>query len=169
MRICNIGLQTLTPCIKKLLLAQRDQKEQIENLLSQLDCWDGPDGEPLIYHGWTLTSKLLFKVTHQCFVFWIFQSWPLYQPSSSKWYCHAEWTEIALQDVLHDAILPYAFSTSSYPLILSIENHCTKEQQDKMAHHFKNILGNLLYIQPVDTSRWTNVKYFLTFWKEHHS
>ena len=64
MRICNIGLQTLTPCIKKLLLAQRDQKEQIENLLSQLDCWDGPDGEPLIYHGWTLTSKLLFKVTH---------------------------------------------------------------------------------------------------------
>ena len=29
----------------------------------QLDCWDGPDGEPLIYHGWTLTSKLLFKVT----------------------------------------------------------------------------------------------------------
>ena len=64
MRICNIGLQTLTPCIKKLLLAQRDQKEQIRILLSQLDCWDGPDGEPLIYHGWTLTSKLLFKVTH---------------------------------------------------------------------------------------------------------
>ena len=81
----------------------------------------------------------------------------------------AEWTEIAPQDVLHDAILPYAFSTSSYPLILSIENHCTKEQQDKMAHHFKDILGNLLYTQPVDTSRWTNVKYFLKIWKDRHS
>ena len=31
----------------------------------QLDCWDGQDGEPVIYHGWTLTSKLLFKVEQQ--------------------------------------------------------------------------------------------------------
>jgi len=83
----------------------------------ELDCWDGPDGEPLIYHGWTLTSKLLFK------------------------------------DVLHDAILPYAFSASCYPLVLSIENHCNKEQQDRMAEHFKAILGQLLYTAPVDTSR----------------
>uniref|UniRef100_A0AAY5EKY8 Phosphoinositide phospholipase C n=1 Tax=Electrophorus electricus TaxID=8005 RepID=A0AAY5EKY8_ELEEL len=27
----------------------------------ELDCWDGPNGEPLIYHGHTLTSKVLFK------------------------------------------------------------------------------------------------------------
>ena len=27
----------------------------------ELDIWDGPDGEPLIYHGHTLTSKVLFK------------------------------------------------------------------------------------------------------------
>ena len=26
-----------------------------------VDCWDGPDGEPVIYHGHTLTSKILFK------------------------------------------------------------------------------------------------------------
>lgn len=26
----------------------------------ELDCWDG-DGEPIIYHGHTLTSKILFK------------------------------------------------------------------------------------------------------------
>lgn len=26
-----------------------------------VDCWDGPDGEPIIYHGYTLTSKILFK------------------------------------------------------------------------------------------------------------
>lgn len=25
-----------------------------------VDCWDGPDGEPIIYHGYTLTSKIKF-------------------------------------------------------------------------------------------------------------
>ncbi|MED6246752.1 1-phosphatidylinositol 4,5-bisphosphate phosphodiesterase delta-4 [Ataeniobius toweri] len=27
----------------------------------EVDCWDGSDGEPVVYHGHTLTSKLLFK------------------------------------------------------------------------------------------------------------
>ncbi|XP_061090272.1 1-phosphatidylinositol 4,5-bisphosphate phosphodiesterase delta-4-like isoform X2 [Conger conger] len=27
----------------------------------ELDCWDGPNGEPIIYHGHTFTSKILFK------------------------------------------------------------------------------------------------------------
>ncbi|KAF9539096.1 Phospholipase C [Mortierella hygrophila] len=27
----------------------------------ELDCWDGPDGQPVIYHGHTLTSKILFR------------------------------------------------------------------------------------------------------------
>ena len=26
-----------------------------------VDCWDGDDGEPVIYHGHTLTSKILFR------------------------------------------------------------------------------------------------------------
>ena len=26
-----------------------------------VDCWDGDDGEPVIYHGHTITSKILFK------------------------------------------------------------------------------------------------------------
>ena len=25
-----------------------------------MDCWDGPDGTPIIYHGHTLTSKIKF-------------------------------------------------------------------------------------------------------------
>ena len=29
--------------------------------LFPVDCWDGEDGEPIIYHGFTLTSKILFK------------------------------------------------------------------------------------------------------------
>ncbi len=27
----------------------------------ELDCWDGPDGEPIITHGYTLTSKITMK------------------------------------------------------------------------------------------------------------
>ena len=82
-----------------------------------VDCWDGGDSygeEPIIYHGWTMTSKILFK------------------------------------DVMQDAIKQYAFFKSNYPLILSIENHCSIEYQDKMAHHLETILGDMLYKEPVD-------------------
>ena len=83
----------------------------------ELDCWDGPNGEPMIYHGWAMaTSKLFFK------------------------------------DVLQYSIKPNAFVASSYPLILSIENHCSIAQQDKMAKYFVNILGDLLYTKSVDTN-----------------
>ena len=81
-----------------------------------MDCWDGPEGEPVIYHGWTLTSKLLFK------------------------------------DVIAEGIKPFAFTASNYPLILSIENHCSKVQQDRMAQHLVNILGHLLFKENVDPS-----------------
>lgn len=27
----------------------------------ELDCWDGPDGDPIIYHGYTRTSKIKFR------------------------------------------------------------------------------------------------------------
>lgn len=29
-------------------------------LLPSVDCWDGPDGKPIIYHGWTRTTKIKF-------------------------------------------------------------------------------------------------------------
>lgn len=35
--------------------------EPTEVCLPAVDCWDGPDGEPIVHHGYTLTSKILFK------------------------------------------------------------------------------------------------------------
>ncbi|KAL1280253.1 hypothetical protein QQF64_014853 [Cirrhinus molitorella] len=78
----------------------------------ELDCWDGSDGEPVIYHGYTLTSKVLFK------------------------------------DVIK-AIKEYAFKTSEYPVILSVENHCSVEQQKIMAEHLISILGSALVTKPL--------------------
>jgi len=79
----------------------------------ELDCWEGEKGEPIIYHGYTFTSKISFR------------------------------------DVVQ-TIKDYAFVSSPYPVILSIENHCKEKQQDKMAEIFKEILGDMLYILPVN-------------------
>lgn len=88
----------------------------------ELDCWDGDDGNPIIYHGYTLTSKITFENT--CI-----------------------------------AIKNYAFDTSPYPVILSIENHCSKSQQDKMAAIMKKVFGDSL----VTPTKWndTDIKGFL--------
>ena len=75
----------------------------------ELDLWDGPDNEPIIYHGRTLTSK------------------------------------ISARDVLENSILPYAFTASEYPLILSIENHLSSGQEEVFAGHVKKIFDELLY------------------------
>lgn len=61
-------------------------------LMNAVDCWDGDNLEPVIYHGHTLTTKILFK------------------------------------DVV-TACKKYAFEKSDFPLIFSIENHCSVEQQ----------------------------------------
>ncbi|TSO05367.1 1-phosphatidylinositol 4,5-bisphosphate phosphodiesterase delta-1 [Bagarius yarrelli] len=81
----------------------------------ELDVWDGSDGEPVIYHGYTLTSKILFK------------------------------------DVIR-AIKEYAFKTSEYPVILSLETHCSVDQQKLMATHMCSILGSALITKPLGES-----------------
>ncbi|XP_026229539.1 1-phosphatidylinositol 4,5-bisphosphate phosphodiesterase delta-1-like isoform X2 [Anabas testudineus] len=86
----------------------------------ELDCWDGSDDEPVIYHGYTLTSKILFK------------------------------------DVIR-AIKEYAFKTSDYPVILSLENHCSVAQQEVMAQHMSSILGSALITSPLGDSMPTNL------------
>uniref|UniRef100_A0A2I3HJB2 1-phosphatidylinositol 4,5-bisphosphate phosphodiesterase gamma n=1 Tax=Nomascus leucogenys TaxID=61853 RepID=A0A2I3HJB2_NOMLE len=81
----------------------------------ELDCWDGPDGKPVIYHGWTRTTKIKF-------------------------------------DDVVQAIKDHAFVTSSFPVILSIEEHCSVEQQRHMAKAFKEVFGDLLLMKPTEAS-----------------
>ncbi|XP_032118052.1 1-phosphatidylinositol 4,5-bisphosphate phosphodiesterase eta-2 isoform X3 [Sapajus apella] len=80
----------------------------------EVDCWDGPDGEPIVHHGYTLTSKILFK------------------------------------DVI-ETINKYAFIKNEYPVILSIENHCSVIQQKKMAQYLTDILGDKLDLSSVSS------------------
>jgi Ca2+-binding EF-hand superfamily protein len=73
----------------------------------EVDLWDGQSGEPVVYHGGTLTSKILFR------------------------------------DVLR-AIAENAFVASPYPVILSLENHLSAEQQDVAAAMIRTELGSML-------------------------
>ncbi|XP_074047457.1 1-phosphatidylinositol 4,5-bisphosphate phosphodiesterase delta-4 isoform X1 [Macrotis lagotis] len=79
----------------------------------EVDVWDGPSGEPIVYHGHTLTSRIPF------------------------------------QDVVA-TIAQYAFQTSDFPVIVSLENHCSWEQQEVIAQHLTEILGDRLLITTLD-------------------
>ncbi|KAM9359321.1 1-phosphatidylinositol 4,5-bisphosphate phosphodiesterase eta-1 [Symphorus nematophorus] len=78
----------------------------------EVDCWDGPDGEPMVQHGYTLTSKIPFK-----FVI--------------------------------ETINKYAFINNQFPVILSIENHCSIQQQKKIAQYLREIFGDKLDVGDV--------------------
>nr|XP_035111126.2 1-phosphatidylinositol 4,5-bisphosphate phosphodiesterase zeta-1 isoform X2 [Callithrix jacchus] len=79
----------------------------------EIDCWDGAQHEPVVYHGYTLTSKLLFKTVIQ-------------------------------------AIHKYAFMTSDYPVVLSLENHCSPAQQEVMADILQTTFGESLLSDMLD-------------------
>uniref|UniRef100_A0A1I8AVM3 Phosphoinositide phospholipase C n=1 Tax=Steinernema glaseri TaxID=37863 RepID=A0A1I8AVM3_9BILA len=57
-------------------------------------------------------------------------------------------SKISLRDVLH-TIRHYAFVTSEFPVILSIEDNCSVPAQRLMAQDIKEILGDLLLTSPV--------------------
>uniref|UniRef100_A0A5F8GFJ4 Phosphoinositide phospholipase C n=1 Tax=Monodelphis domestica TaxID=13616 RepID=A0A5F8GFJ4_MONDO len=80
----------------------------------EVDCWDGPDGEPVVHHGYTFTSKILFR------------------------------------DVV-ETINKTAFVKNEFPVILSIENHCSIQQQKKIARYLKEIFSDKLDLSSIDT------------------
>lgn len=45
-----------------------------------------------------------------------------------------------------DVIKAYAFTKNSYPVTLSIENHCGLEQKARIAQIMKDTFGDMLYV-----------------------
>ncbi|XP_051959147.1 1-phosphatidylinositol 4,5-bisphosphate phosphodiesterase delta-3-A [Xyrauchen texanus] len=62
---------------------------------------------------------------------------------------HTLTTKVPLKEVL-EAIAEYAFRASPYPLILSLENHCSVEQQTILARQLCSILGDKLLTKPLN-------------------
>ncbi|XP_007898261.1 inactive phospholipase C-like protein 1 [Callorhinchus milii] len=52
-----------------------------------------------------------------------------------------------------EVISKYAFMFSEYPLILSLGNHCSVEQQRVMVQHMKKILGNKIFTEHPNSSQ----------------
>lgn len=61
---------------------------------------------------------------------------------------------IDFNDVIY-AVLKYAFISSPYPLILSLEVHCNETNQTKMVSSLKTILGDSLVTQPIYPSQFS--------------
>ncbi|XP_065539490.1 1-phosphatidylinositol 4,5-bisphosphate phosphodiesterase zeta-1 [Lathamus discolor] len=86
----------------------------------EIDCWDGSNNEPVVYHGHTLTSKIPFRSVIQI-------------------------------------IEKYAFEVSDYPVVLSLENHCSPQQQEVMADYLESILGEKLLTSTFGEARVTQL------------
>ncbi|KAL4795425.1 hypothetical protein BDV19DRAFT_389298 [Aspergillus venezuelensis] len=78
----------------------------------EIDCWDGPDGRPIVSHGRTMTTSVLFA---DCIT----------------------------------VINRYAFFSSDFPLIISLEVHCNPEQQLVMVRIMKEAFGDQLILEPI--------------------
>lgn len=67
---------------------------------------------------------------------------------------HTITSKIRFLDVVK-TIKDHAFTTSSYPVILSIEDHCTLPQQRKMAKIFEEVFGSMLLTLPVEKNEFS--------------
>ncbi|NXL52803.1 PLCD3 phosphodiesterase, partial [Podilymbus podiceps] len=103
----------------------------------ELDCWEGSDGEPVVYHGHTLTSKILFRDVIESIRDYAFKVSP--GTGAGCWV-----------PVPGAERCPSCPQQSPYPVILSLENHCGLEQQATMARHMKAILGDMLLTEPLE-------------------
>uniref|UniRef100_A0A8C3AK89 Phosphoinositide phospholipase C n=1 Tax=Cyclopterus lumpus TaxID=8103 RepID=A0A8C3AK89_CYCLU len=110
----------------------------------ELDCWDGANGEPVIYHGYTLTSKVLFRDVIKVIKDYAFKVCEIMPIAVMESFPFTDW------------LFPWFLQTSDYPVILSLENHCTVDQQKLMAHYLISILGDALVSKPLGNNMPTN-------------
>jgi len=77
----------------------------------EIDCWDGPNLEPVVTHGFTMTNKISF-----------------------------EEVVCALRD--------HGFENSPFPLILSLEMHCSEDQIVRVGQILDSTFGDMLLRHP---------------------
>ena len=102
-------------------LVGRSSLEQYADVLMrgcrcvEIDVWDGEDGEPIVTHGFTMTTRLRFvDVVRTC--------------------------------------LEHAFVATPYPLVLSLEVHCSGKQVRRMGVILNDVLGPQLLRRPLDSA-----------------
>lgn len=64
------------------------------------------------------------------------------------WHGHSLTTKVSFLDVIR-SIRDYAFVSSAYPLIISLDVHCGAEQQDEIALLTRRVFGAALVTQPL--------------------
>jgi len=103
----------------------------------ELDIWDGGKDEltgspiPVVYHGHTMTSKILFEDSE-------YQINPIFS--------HYTILLIDILAVIKTLQVYLRLHPKTYPVILSLENHCSVPYQQVMATQLKSILGDKLFI-----------------------
>lgn len=60
--------------------------------------------------------------------------------------------QISAKEVL-EAIAESAFKTSDFPVVLSFENHCNPRQQAKIANYCREIFGDMLLDEPLESHK----------------
>ncbi|XP_035280574.1 1-phosphatidylinositol 4,5-bisphosphate phosphodiesterase zeta-1-like [Anguilla anguilla] len=82
----------------------------------EIDCWDGPDLEPIVYHGYTLTSKILFRDVISTIAEHAFQVSPYPVILSLENHCHLPQQQVMAQyitTILGDRLLDAGLDLSS--------------------------------------------------------
>jgi len=94
----------------------------------ELDCWDGESPEDA-------NNECIPVVFHG----------------------HTLTSKIAFLEILHGVKTYLDAHPDTYPIILSLENHCSLPFQTAMAKNMKDVFGKKLYVPPADHASWENL------------
>ncbi|KAL7710748.1 phosphatidylinositol-specific phospholipase-like protein [Lotmaria passim] len=98
----------------------------------EIDCWDGPDGQPVVYHGHTMTTKIRFDDVIRTIHAHAFQN-PETEGSTS-------------------------WNPREFPVILSLEVHTSSKQTNRLAQVIRDVFGSRLFTPKKDVAAYTPAK-----------